>query len=381
MTDSFTGLVKQAADHLIDAQRLIALLPLLPCMMAIALSLTACGPRDPLPSAPPRPVKLVTVKPATQGRQVQMTGDIHAHDETSLGFRLDGRILTRPAEVGDRVDAGQVLATLESSTTANALRSAMADTDSARAAERVAALNLHRMKQLMPSGAIARAQLDSAQSDWQSAAAHLQSSQAALNSAQENLRWTQLTAPFSGVITAVSASAGQVVSAGQTVMSLASGTQRDVVLDVPFPAAFSSLPNDAFRVSLLSSPAIAAQAHLRDISPQADPQTRTWRVRLTLDDPPPAMLLGASISVALPESDPRTFILPASVLTRLAGKPAVFVLDAQRGKVTRRTVVISRFTASEVYIASGLTAGESVVTAGVSTLHDGEAVALGDEQP
>ena len=130
MTDSFTGLVKQAADHLIDAQRLITLLPLLPCMVVIALSLTACGPRDPLPPAPPRPVKFITVKPALQGQQVQMTGDIHAHDETSLGFRLDGRILTRPAEVGDRVDAGQVLATLESSTTANALRSAMADTDS-----------------------------------------------------------------------------------------------------------------------------------------------------------------------------------------------------------------------------------------------------------
>ncbi|MCW6034565.1 efflux RND transporter periplasmic adaptor subunit [Pantoea sp. JK] len=381
MTDSFTGLVKQAANHLIDAQRLIALLPLLPCMVVIALSLTACGPRDPLPPAPPRPVKFIIVKPATQGRQVQMTGDIHAHDETSLGFRLDGRILARSAEVGDRVNAGQVLATLESSTTQNALQSAMADTDSARATERVAALNLHRMKQLMPSGAIARAQLDSAQSDWQSAAARLQSSEAALNNAKENLRWTQLTAPFSGVITAVSASAGQVVSAGQTVMSLASGTQRDVVMDVPFPAAFSSLPGDAFHVSLLASPAIIAQAHLRDISPQADPQTRTWRVRLTLNDPPPAMLLGASVSVALPESDTRTFILPASVLTRLAGKPAVFVLDAQRGKVARRIVVISRFTASEVYIASGLTAGESVVTAGVSTLRDGEAVSLGDEQP
>ena len=381
MTDPFTDLVKQAADHFIDAQRLIALLPLLPCMVVIALSLTACGPRDPLPPAPPRPVKFITVKPANQEQHVLMTGDIRAHDETTLGFRLDGRIVTRPVDVGDRVDTGNILATLDSATTANALRSAQADTDSARAAARVAALNLHRMKQLMPSGAIARAQLDSAQSNWESAAAHLQSSEAALNSAKENLSWTQLTAPFGGVVTAVSASAGQVVSAGQTVISLANGTRRDVVLDVPFPATFSSLSGNVFRVSLLSSPAITAQAHLRDISPQADPQTRTWRVRLTLDDPPAAMLLGASVSVALPENDPRTFILPASVLTRMAGKPAVFVLDAKRSKVARRSVVISRFTTSEVYIASGLMAGESVVTAGVSTLRDGEAVSLGDEQP
>ena len=381
MTDSFTGLVKQAAEHIIDAQRLIALLPLLPCMMAIALSLTACGPREPSSPAPPRPVKFITVKPATQDRQVQMTGDIHAHDETSLSFRLDGRMLTRPADVGDHVEAGKVLATLESTTTANALRSAMADTESARASQRVAALNLHRMKQLMPSGAIARAQLDSAQSDWETAAARLQSSEAALNSAKENLSWTQLTAPFSGVITAVSASAGQVVSAGQTVIFLASGARRDVVLDVPSPAEFSSLSGGKFCISLLSSPAITAQAHLRDISPQADALTRTWRIRLTLDDPPAAMLLGASVSVALPESDAGSFILPASVLTRLAGKPAVFVLDAKRGKVQRRTVVISRFTANDVYIASGLTAGENVVTAGVSTLRDGEAVAVRDEQP
>ncbi len=104
------------------------------------------------------------------------------------------------------------------------------------------------------------------------------------------------------MITGVNASAGQVVSAGQSVFTLATSDARDVVFDVSDPQLFADQAHTVFPVALLTSPAITATARLRDISPQADPQTRTWRVRLTLQSPPAAMALGASVMVSLPQT-------------------------------------------------------------------------------
>jgi multidrug efflux pump subunit AcrA (membrane-fusion protein) len=103
-----------------------------------------------------------------------------------------------------------------------------------------------------------------------------------------------------GVITAVNASAGQVVSDGQSVLTLATGEARDVAFDIATPDAIPPLDKAVLRVSLLSDPSVQASAALRDITPQADPQTRTWRVRATLQNPPAAMALGASVTVTLP---------------------------------------------------------------------------------
>jgi RND family efflux transporter MFP subunit len=149
-------------------------------------------------------------------------------------------MVSRLVDIGDHVHAGQVLATLENQTGTNELASASADVESAKAAEQVALLNLNRMQKLLPSGAIARTQLDTARADWQSAASRLKSSMAALRNAQDNLAWTKLTAPADGVITRVSVSAGQVVSAGQTVFTLATSEARDVVFDIADPQQLSA---------------------------------------------------------------------------------------------------------------------------------------------
>lgn len=380
MTDYLTSLVRQAAEHLSETRRFGTLLPFLPVMVAIALSITACSQPETSDPSPPRPVKFFTVRQTEEGGIEQLTGYVHAHDETSLGFRLDGRILTRQVDVGDHVRTGDVLATLDSTTTSNAVRSAQADMESARAAENLASLNLRRMRLLMPSGAIARAQLESAESDQVAAVAKLKSNEASLSSARENLSWTRLTAPSDGVIISVSASAGQVVTAGQTVATLASGSGRDVVLDVPNPAYFIEKSKSTFKVCLLDTPGVTADAQVRDVSPQADPQTRTWRVRLILDNPPSEMMLGATVSVTLPDAAPPAMSLPASSLTRIAGRPAVFLINPKDNRLERRSVVIARFSASDVYIATGLSPGDKVVTAGVSTLRDGEVVSVGEEQ-
>jgi len=378
MAVTFTDYARHAVRHLSATGRMLPFIPAA-CLIIVAIVLTGCGDKAHKQAPSVRPVRTISAPPPVALSSLIQTGEIRAHEEVTLGFRLDGRILTRQAEVGDRVIAGQVLATQESETSRNQFSSAQADLNSARAAEQVAALSLRRMQLLMPSGAIARSQLDSAQADWQAARAKRQSSEDALKNAQENVSWTKLTAPADGVITQVSASAGQVVSAGQSVITLASGSLRDAVFDVADPQSVPQQADSLFTISLLSAPSVVAQGHFRDVSPQADPQTRTWRLRITLDNPPPAMALGASVQLTLNASGPRLIALPASALTRSGDKPAVFVVDEKTLTLHLRPVVIGRYSTSEIFLSAGVHPGERVVIAGVSKLREGEKVMPGED--
>lgn len=373
---------RQCVSALPGAERTISwFAPLPPIVLALMIvPLVGCGDKNADKPAPARPVRYVVVGSPATLPAVERTGEIHAHDETALSFRTAGRMLTRVVDIGDRVNDGQQLATLEDSSAQNQLASATADDESARATARVAALNVSRMQKLIATGAIARSQLDSARADWLVASARVKSSEAALRNARESLAWTHLTSPGEGVITAVSASPGQVVSAGETVLTLAAGQARDVVFDIPEPAKIQVQKAEEFQVALLSDAAVNAYAILRDISPQADPQTRTWRVRATLKTPPAAMALGASVTVRLPSSGSTGYAIPASALSRCAEKPAVFVITPQM-QAQLRVVVPASYTASSIIIASGLMPGDRVITAGVSKLRPGEKVVAGERLP
>ncbi|WHT01263.1 MAG: Multidrug resistance protein MdtA (plasmid) [Pantoea stewartii] len=291
MTDFIPAFARQALRHLSFTGYV------LPSLFVVAGMLILSGCREEAPPAreAPRPVRTVLVPPFSSGGLMTQTGEIRAHEEISLAFRLDGRVITRTTDIGQHVNAGQVLATLDSNAAQNQLSSATADLASARASEHVAALTLRRMQQLMPGGAISRSQLDSAKGDWQAAVSRRQSSEAALKNAQDNLNWTQLTAPRAGVITAVNVQPGQVVSAAQSVMTLAADGDRDAVFDLAEPSLAEYASSTPFSITLLSNPAIKTQGHFRDISPQADPQTRTWRLRIMLPQPPVAMALGSTV--------------------------------------------------------------------------------------
>ncbi len=346
-------------------------------LSVVIFLLPGCGDNQGNTTDPVRTVRYVVVGSAQTLPALERTGEIHAHDETILSFRTGGRIVTRSVDIGDRVNAGQLLATLENTTSQNQLDGAQADYEGAKASAQVAALNVNRMQKLMPTGAIARTQLDTARADWLVARARLKNSESALRNARESLGWTRLIAPRSGVITEVSASAGQVVNGGQSVLTLATGEARDVVFDIAKPEAIPPQEQAGLRVSLLSDPSVQASAAVRDISPQADPQTRTWRVRATLQNPPLAMALGASVTVTLPATGPHGYALPASALSRVDDKPAVYVINPQ-SQAQLRVVVPAYYTATTVIISGGLEPGDRVITAGVSKLRSGEPVIAGE---
>lgn len=379
MSDEFLLSLRHSLHHLYDVARTLSWLHFLPLTLlsVVIFLLPGCGDNHGNTTDPVRTVRYVVVGSAQTLPALERTGEIHAHDETILSFRTGGRIVTRSVDIGDRVNAGQLLATLENTTSQNQLDGAQADYEGAKAAAQVAALNLNRMQKLMPTGAIARTQLDTARADWLVARARLKNSESALRNARESLGWTRLMAPQSGVITEVSASAGQVVSGGQSVLTLATGEARDVVFDIAKPDAIPPQEQAGLRVSLLSDPSVQASAALRDISLQADPQTRTWRVRATLQNPPLAMALGASVTVTLPATGPHGYALPASALSRVGDKPAVYVINPQ-SQAQLRVVVPAYYTATSVIISGGLEPGDRVITAGVSKLRSGEPVIAGE---
>ncbi|HBT4715943.1 TPA: efflux RND transporter periplasmic adaptor subunit [Klebsiella quasipneumoniae subsp. quasipneumoniae] len=379
MSDEFLLSLRHSLHHLYDVARTLSWLHFLPLTLlsVVIFLLPGCGDNQGNTTDPVRTVRYVVVGSAQTLPALERTGEIHAHDETILSFRTSGRIVTRSVDIGDRVNAGQLLATLENTTSQNQLDGAQADYEGAKAAAQVAALNVNRMQKLMPTGAIARTQLDTARADWLVARARLKNSESALRNARESLGWTRLMAPQSGVITEVSASAGQVVSGGQSVLTLATGEARDVVFDIAKPEAIPPQEQAGLRVSLLSDPSTQASAAVRDISPQADPQTHTWRVRATLQNPPLAMALGASVTVTLPATGPHGYALPASALSRVGDKPAVYVINP-RSQAQLRVVVPAYYTATAVIISGGLEPGDRVITAGVSKLRSGEPVIAGE---
>ena len=379
MSDEFLLSLRHSLHHLYDVARTLSWLHFLPLtiLSVVIFLLPGCGDNQGNTTDPVRTVRYVVVGSAQTLPALERTGEIHAHDETILSFRTGGRIVTRSVDIGDRVNAGQLLATLENTTSQNQLDGAQADYEGAKASAQVAALNVNRMQKLMPTGAIARTQLDTARADWLVARARLKNSESALRNARESLGWTRLIAPRSGVITEVSASAGQVVNGGQSVLTLATGVARDVVFDIAKPEAIPPQEQAGLRVSLLSDPSVQASAAVRDISPQADPQTRTWRVRATLQNPPLAMALGASVTVTLPATGPHGYALPASALSRVDDKPAVYVINPQ-SQAQLRVVVPAYYTATSVIISGGLEPGDRVITAGVSKLRSGEPVIAGE---
>lgn len=379
MSDEFLLSLRHSLHHLYDVARTLSWLHFLPLtiLSVVIFLLPGCGDNQGNTTDPVRTVRYVVVGSAQTLPALERTGEIHAHDETILSFRTGGRIVTRSVDIGDRVNAGQLLATLENTTSQNQLDGAQADYEGAKASAQVAALNVNRMQKLMPTGAIARTQLDTARADWLVARVRLKNSESALRNARESLGWTRLIAPRSGVITEVSASAGQVVNGGQSVLTLATGEALDVVFDIAKPEAIPPQEQAGLRVSLLSDPSVQASAAVRDISPQADPQTRTWRVRATLQNPPLAMALGASVTVTLPATGPHGYALPASALSRVDDKPAVYVINPQ-SQAQLRVVVPAYYTATSVIISGGLEPGDRVITAGVSKLRSGEPVIAGE---
>ncbi|WAG76965.1 efflux RND transporter periplasmic adaptor subunit [Metapseudomonas furukawaii] len=343
------------------------------CAGSLALALTGCQEQAQT-AEPPRPVRTVIAKAAAIGEEVAQTGEIQANVETNLGFRIDGRVATRAAEIGMSVVKGQLLATLDPNDVQNEVLTAEAEVKSAEATEGLARSELERQRTLFAKQFVAQARVEEAEANWRAANAKLKVATTGLQTARNKLTYTELRAPDDAIVSAVQVNAGQVVDAGQPAIKLSSTHERDAVFNVS-ERIYTRVPNDIqVEVALLSDPTVKVIGRLRDASPTADPATRTYRVRIALPNAPDVMTLGATVTGRLILPGKSLIILPSSALTSEAGNPAVFVVEPSTRELVRKPVVVARYTATQALVESGLDEGDAVVTAGVSKLRPGQKV-------
>ncbi|MDN3221941.1 efflux RND transporter periplasmic adaptor subunit [Pseudomonas nunensis] len=349
-------------------------------LLTAGLLLAACSKEEP-PPEPVRPVLSIEVKSLNQEDLGRFAGSIQARYESNIGFRVPGRIASRNVDVGAEVEKGALLATLDPTDQQNQLRSAEGDLARIQAQFINAQANARRQQALFDRGVGAQAQLDIAQTDLKTTQASLDQAKAAVDQSKDQLNYVQLRTDHKAIVTAWNAEAGQVVTAGQQVVTLAQPDIKEAVIDLP-DTLVEQLPADVvFQVASQLDPSITSTAIIREIEPQAQSATRTRRARLTLTDTPPGFRLGTAISVTLSSAIKPRLELPVSALQEVDGKTRIWVIDPQNQTVSPRDVSLISRTDATVVLADGVKSGERVVSAGVNSLKPGQKVKIDEESP
>jgi multidrug efflux system membrane fusion protein len=344
-------------------------------VLAAAFSQTGCSSHATTPEAPRN--ALVAHPQSTDGARAEVySGDVHARYESQLGFRVNGKIKVRLVDVGAHVDAGQALAELDPLDLKLQVASAQATLNSARANRDMAQSEYDRFHALLDKHYISQTQFDTQQNNLKAAQAQVASAQAAAAVAQNQAEYTTLRADHAGIITAITAEAGQVVASGQPIATLARDGEIEVEIVVPENRIANYKPGAPALIEAWADAGNQMQGRLREISPEADRVTRTYRVRVSLDSGKSPPKLGQTARVYFADaSGTQQKVIPLSALYEASGKPAVWVVDAHTHQVHLAPVEVVAYREQGVLLASGIDTQQWIVTAGVHKLRDGEPIA------
>jgi RND family efflux transporter MFP subunit len=340
-------------------------------IMGLSL-LAACGRQTEKPPGP-RPVWVIQLGEQAGQKTLGYSGEIHARQEADLGFRVGGKLDQRLVELGDTVKAGQALARLDSSDTSLALSDARARLAEAQASLGNARAELARAEKLVAEKFLSQSALDSRRTQVQTSAAKVHEAEAQVRLAGNQARYTTLVADRPGVITAVSAEPGQVVSPGQHVLRIAYAGEREVQVRVGEAEAAKIRPGQIARVKLWAQPDLPLQGRVREISPAAD-SNRTYLVKVSLPASAPVRLgMTASIVLSGSVQQAGNYILPMTALTQTPAGPAIFRLD-RNNRVQPVPVRLVAYRDEGMQIDTTLAPGTFVAAAGTYKLHPGQQV-------
>lgn len=342
-------------------------------LLVIAVALVACKPSEQTPTTPPvRPVLVQRLTPIT-AQPVIYSGEVRARHESDLAFRVSGKIIARLVDVGARVERGKALARLDPADlqlNAQAAKAQLAATESdlrLAESEQVRYAALLERKLISPSVYEAKATI------YQAARARRDQAKAQLTVIGHQADYTTLTADQAGVVTAVLAEVGQVVSAGQPIIKLARPDEQEIVISVPEGQVAELRQATGMTVTLWAQPQLRLPAELRELAPAADAATRTYAARIRLLAADPAVRLGMTAQVLVqPAATATDLVAPLTAVVDQGEGPAVWVVVANQAQ--RRPVAIRQYRADGAVLASGVQAGELVVTVGAHKLIAGQAV-------
>jgi RND family efflux transporter MFP subunit len=344
------------------------------CAVALLALLAGCG--DQATSATrrsERPVLVSIVEFVSENNSRDFVGVVRARYETDLGFRVAGKIVARIVNAGDRVHAGDVMAKLDPQDLILQVESAEAELTAATSNLAQAAAELDRYTRLKISGSASYSDFDRKKAANDEAQGRLDRAKRALDLARNQLAYADLKADADGTITATLAEPGQVVAIGQPVARLARHGEVEAVAALPETWLAEARTSRAM-VRLWVNPKHSFPAKLRELSPQADPATRTYAARFTIENPDDSVALGMTATVILTHAVDNSFAkLPLSAILNRGDGPSVYVVDPS-GELELRPVKVASFTEDEALVTSGVSDGDRVVSLGVQKLAAGQRV-------
>ncbi len=340
-----------------------------------ALTLTACG-KGQAPIEPLRAVKVLTVGESGAITDLEFSGEVRARIESNLGFRVAGKLLSRPVEVGQRVKAGQLLAQIDPQDYRATADAAEAQLVAAQTNRDVAGADFKRYQDLHAQGFISVAELQRREAAFISAQAQWKQAQAQSSVQGNQSGYTRLLADGAGIVTSVDASAGQVVAAGQPVVRLALDGPRDVVFSVPEDKLSLLKTGDKVKVRQWVDGQVL-EAVVRDVSASADAVTRTFVAKAALPkDAAPVLGSTVTVSLGLGKALAKTIKLPTSALRLEAGATSVWVLDPNTMTVKSQAIEVNTADGNDAVVTVGLKNGDQVVLSGVHVLTAGQKVSV-----
>lgn len=345
-------------------------------VLSSALLLAACSKPAP-PEEPVRAVKVMTVGTDSFDTAYEFAGEVKAQVESRLGFRVGGKIIRRQAEPGQRVKAGQVLAQLDPQDYKLAADAARAQVAAAATQRDLASADYKRYKELRDQNFISGAELERRETTLKAAQAQLEQAQSQLAVQGNQATYAVLVADVSGVVTAVEAEVGQVVSAGTPVLRIAADGPRDVVFSVPEDKVAAIKVGMPVKVRVWAQNA-GLEGKVREVGASADPLTRTYPVKVALATREPPVL-GATVYVqpqGLSAAGVQVIKLPTTALRQEGRSTAVWVLDKASMTVKSQLIEVATADGNEAVVASGLPPGMLVVSAGVHVLSPGQKVTI-----
>lgn len=349
-----------------------------------SLLLTACS-EPPAPATVVKPVFVTTVAPANSAQSRSFTSVIRARVETELGFRTGGKVVERLVEVGGSVKAGQVLARLDPADYQLAVKAAADQVQAASVDAQQAASDEARFRRLLADGSVGAADHERQKARADAAAARLDQANRQLELARNREAYATLVAPYAGVVTTLRFERGQVVAEGLPLLSLARDGEREIVAELPedWVGRARSLVATA---APWNDPTSQVRLVLRELSPQASVQGRTYRARYAAApdsrEGVAALPLGSTMQLTLsaPQAGPATAVLPVSALVKGSGPAGVWTLNAKGSGLVFTPVQVVAIDDATVQV-TGLTSGSKVVSVGAQKLDAGSAVRAIERPP
>ena len=326
----------------------------------------------------PRPVRFMRVGLMDVGNIAYLPGEVRPRFEQRYGFRVGGKIASRLVDIGQAVKAGQVLAVLDSQDVLPAIKAQEAQVEVARSDFQFQQSELKRQRELRDKGFVSGAGLERQTAAAEAAQSRLLAAQSQLANVRNGLDFQTLRADKAGLVVAVDAEAGSVVAAGQSVLRVAQLGEKEIAVNVPERLVVLMKKATGFVATLDAITNKSYTAKLRELSPAADPASRTYSARLSVIDADDALTIGMSATVRLAFGDAQAIVVPNSALYTRDDVTHLWLVDRPSETVKSVAVKVGQSTNDGVIIVSGLNAGDLVVTAGANLLLPGQKVRLLD---